>query len=233
MADSMKWSNFSVNLRIKIPKVNYTVNLSTQLDPYMYQLNALGTPVRTNKQYWHNGRFPHWSGTSTSLSYTFNNQTFKKLAERVNKNKPKPQATDSTNIQPHADKHKAFTPTDIQWSLSVSYSLRYGSGSTFDYEKMYYKMEFTHNLSFNASLNFGSGWKASATTSYDFKAKQFTYTNFNVTRDLHCWNMSASFVPFGPYKSYSFHIGVNASMLADLKYDKSSAESTNKKVNWW
>lgn len=231
IADSMRWSNFSVNLRIKIPKVNYTINLSTQLDPYMYELNALGQPVRTNKQYWHHGRFPHWNGTSTSLSYTFSNQTFKKLSERINKNKGTLPA-DSTKIK-SSGKSDGFTATDIQWSLSVSYSLRYGNSSTFDYQKMYYKMELTHNLSFNASLSFGSGWKMSATTSYDFKAKQFTYTNFNVSRDLHCWNMSASFVPFGPYKSYSFHIGVNASMLADLKYDKSSAESTSKKVNWW
>ncbi len=243
IADSMRWSNFSVNLRIKIPKVNYTVNLSTSLDPYMYELNALGTPVRTNKQYWHNGRFPHWSGTSTSLSYTFSNDTFKKLAERVRKKKGSTGSggdvssgspADSTALsKPGSTPNPAFKATDIKWSLSVSYSLRYGNGSTFDYEKMYPKMEFTQNLSFNGSLNFGSGWKVSATTSYDFKAKQFTYTNFNVTRDLHCWSMSASFVPFGPYKSYTFHIGVNASMLADLKYDKSSAESTNKKVSWW
>ena len=243
IADSMRWSNFSVNLRIKIPKVNYTVNLSTSLDPYMYELNALGTPVRTNKQYWHNGRFPHWSGTSTSLSYTFSNDTFKKLAERVRQKKgatgsggegSSGSPADSTAVaKPGSTPNPSFKATDIKWSLSVSYSLRYGNGSTFDYEKMYPKMEFTQNLSFNGSLNFGSGWKVSATTSYDFKAKQFTYTSFNVTRDLHCWSMSASFVPFGPYKSYTFHIGVNASMLADLKYDKSSAESTNKKVSWW
>ena len=241
IADSMNWSNFAINLRIKIPKVNYTVNLSTSLDPYMYELNALGNPVRTNKQYWHNGRFPHWSGTSTSLSYTFSNDTFKKLAERISKNKDGGSAeggggsaADSTAVaKPGSTTNPNFKATDIKWSLSVSYSLRYGNGSTFDYEKMYPKMEITQNLSFNGSISFGSGWKVSATTSYDFKAKQFTYTNFNVTRDLHCWSMSASFVPFGPYKSYTFHIGVNASMLADLKYDKSSAESTNKKVSWW
>ena len=231
IADSMNWSNFNVNLRIKLPKVNYTINLSTTLDPYMYQLNAAGQPVRTNKQYWHNGRFPHWSGTSTARRYTFSNDTFKKLAERFGKKKGG--SSDSTAVEKPKNERPTFKATDIKWSLSVSYSLRYGSGSTFDYDKMYYKMEFTHNLSLNGSLNFGSGWKVSATTSYDFKAKQFTYTNFNVTRDLHCWTMSASFVPFGPYKSYTFHIGVNASMLADLKYDKSSAESTNKKVTWW
>lgn len=242
IADSMNWSNFAINLRIKIPKVNYTINLSTSLDPYMYELNALGTPVRTNKQYWHNKRFPHWSGTSTSLSYTFSNDTFKKLKERFGKDKPasnggtspenggKDQSPPTTEGRTTATD---FNKTDIQWSLSLSYSLRYGAGSTFDYEKMYYKMQFTQNLSINGTLNFGKGWKCSATTSYDFTAKKFTYTNFSVTRDLHCWTMSASFVPFGIYKSYSFHIGVNASMLADLKYDKSSAESTNKKTTWW
>lgn len=232
IADSMNWQNFQIGLRIKLPKINYTINLTTELDPYMFELNALGQPVRTNKQYWHNGRFPHWSGTGTTFSYTFNNQTFKKLAERINKDKPKP-AADSTNIASAKGKQTSFVPTDIQWSLSLSYSIQYRSGSTFDYEKMYYKMELTHNLNISGSINFGNGWKASATTSYDFRAKKFTYTNFNVTRDLHCWNMSASFVPFGPYKSYNFHIGVNASMLADLKYDKSSAESTSKTVNWW
>jgi len=232
IADSMNWQNFQIDLRIKLPKINYTINLTTQLDPYMYELNALGQPVRTNKQYWHNGRFPHWNGTGTTFSYTFNNQTFKKLAERINKDKPKP-AADSTNVASAKGKQTSFVPTDIQWSLSLSYSIQYRSGSTFDYEKMYYKMELTHNLNISGSINFGNGWKASATTSYDFRAKKFTYTNFNVTRDLHCWNMSASFVPFGPYKSYNFHIGVNASMLADLKYDKSSAESTSKTVNWW
>ena len=255
IADSMNWSNFSVNLRIKIPKVNYTINLSGQFDPYMYELNALGQPVRTNKQYWHNGRFPHFLGTSTSLSYTFNNQTFQKWFGKDKKGKKDAPADEETNMenitigedglatngklnkgkgkQKETEVDDGYVKTDFPWSLSVSYTLRYGQGSEFDYEKMYYKMQFTHNLSLSGSLGFGKGWKVSASTSYDFKAKKFASANFNVSRDLHCWNMTASFVPFGPYKSYTFHIGVNASMLADLKYDKSSTQSTNKRVDWW
>ena len=254
IADSMNWSKFTVSLRIKIPKVNYTINLQTQLDPYMYELDAAGRPVHTNKQYWHNGRFPHWNGIGTSINYTFNNQTFKKLAERINKDKEKKSGTpeagsssadgEADHDHDHGDassdrslrtrpKAPTFSPTDIQWSLNVSYTIRYGEVGSFDYEKMYPKMGLIQNLSMSGTLNFGKGWKVSATTSFDFKAKKFSYTNFNVTRDLHCWTMSASFVPFGPYKTYSFHIGVNASMLADLKYDKTSAESMNKKVNWW
>ncbi len=263
LADSMRWSNFQVNLRIKLPKpLNYTINLSGSFDPYMYELNAFGNPVRTNKQYWHHGKFLNFLGTGTSFSYTFNNQTFKRLFEKIEQRRQRKAGKASTtpgetpedgtsadtppgnesNTQSHnnkdrkdeADERDGFQKTDIQWSLSVNYSIRYGENrSSFNYEKMKYDMMFTHNLSFSGSLSLGKGWKVSATTSYDFKAKQFTYTNFNVTRDLHCWSMSASFVPFGPYKSYTFHIGVNASMLKDLKYDKSSAESTNKRTDWW
>ena len=117
--------------------------------------------------------------------------------------------------------------------VSVSYSLRYGAGAEWDEKRNYYKMEFRHNLSFSASIGLGSGWKASTSLSYDVNAKKLAYSSINVSRDLHCWSMSASFVPFGPYKSYTFHIGVNASMLKDLKYDKSSADATGKRVNWW
>jgi len=255
-ADSMNFSNFNVNLRLKIPGVNYTLNLSTQLDPYMYEYDAHGNPRRTNKQYWNNGKFPHWSGTNLSLAYTFSPQTFQKWFKKNDNHNDN--HNDQGNMDPISMNHDGslnnakrgngkkeaeaavqdgYVKTEIPWSLTLSYTIRYAdlahTMDNFIDSKMQYKMGLTQNLSISASLGLGSGWKASMTTSYDITNKAWSYTNFNVSRDLHCWNMSANFVPFGPYKSYNFHIGVNASMLADLKYDKSSTDSTNKKVTWW
>ncbi len=247
VADSMNWSNFNTNLRIKIG--SYSLSLSGSFDPYMYGLNAAGNPVRINKLRWDNGMFPRFLGTSTSYSYTFNNDTFKKW---FGKDKDKDKANSSSDEsddemgdssgEPPAEDEKAdenaevdadgYEKVKIPWSLSVSYSLRYGQGSKFNKEIMEYEREFTHNLNFSGSVGLGKGWKVNATTSFDFKAKQFTYTNFTVNRDLHCWSMSGSFVPFGPYKSYTFRIGVNASMLADLKYEKQS-EYGGETINWW
>lgn len=249
-ADSMRWSLFQLSLRIKIPKLNnYSVTLNTALDPYMYQLNALGQPVRTDKQYWHHGRFPHWSGFSWQFSYTFSNQTFKKWKEKLEGKHPKSEATDEgmeplEHNEDGTDKNAkqkktaeevddGYVKTDIQWSLSFSYSLAYSSGSEFDYDKMYYKMVWRNNLYLSGSLGLGKGWKVSASMTYDFDHMKLTSCNFNVSRDLHCWNMSASINPIGPFKSYSFHIGVNASILQDLKYDKNSSSSTNSNINWW
>lgn len=250
-ADSMNWSLFQVNLRLKFPKLNnYSINLSTALDPYMYELNALGTPVRTNKQYWHHGRFPHWSGFRWDFNYTISDQTIKKWKDRIAGRRAK-QETEGTNMEPiekgedGLDKNAklssskteevddGYVKTEFPWSISISYSLAYASGSVFDYEKMYYRMEFTNNLYLSGSIGLGKGWKVSASMTYDFDHKQLTSCNFNVSRDLHCWNMTASINPIGPFKSYTFHIGVNASILSDLKYDKNSNQSTNARINWW
>ena len=254
--DSMNWSLFQVNLRLKFPKLNnYTLNLSTALDPYMYQLNEAGKPVRTNKQYWHNHRFPHWSGLRWNFSYTFNNQTIKKWKEKINGRKPKNESgTDPQNEEGMSPIEKdgegmdknakqeskkeeveddGYIKTEFPWSISLSYSLAYTSGSEFDYEKMYYKMKFTHSLSLNGNIGLGKGWKVSANMTYNFDYKKVTACTINISRDLHCWNMTASINPIGPFKSYTFHIGVNASILSDLKYDKSSNSSTNSRVTGW
>ena len=248
IADSMNWQNFSVNLRIKIPKVNYTINLSGQFDPYMYTTTASGSHVRCNELYWNHGRFPHFLGTSTSFSYTFNNDVVKGWFNKDKKAKGNESGegenamgqdgnetigNDGKKRGDEKAKDSGYLFADIPWSLSVSYSLRYGAGREWDEKRNYYKMEFRHNLSFSASIGLGSGWKASTSLSYDVNAKKLSYTSINVSRDLHCWSMSASFVPFGPYKSYTFHIGVNASMLKDLKYDTSSADATGRRIEWW
>ena len=251
IADSMNWQNFSVNLRIKIPKVNYTINLSGQFDPYMYTTTASGNHVRCNELYWNHGRFPHFLGTSTSFSYTFNNEVVKRWFNKSDKDNNKKneeqenensttEDNDEIRKRKNEEKKKDEVTNDgylfakIPWSLSVSYNLRYGPNSSkWDEKRNYYKMEFRHNLSFSASIGLGSGWKASTSLSYDVNAKKLSYTSINVSRDLHCWSMSASFVPFGIYKSYTFHIGVNAGMLSDLKFDKSSSAATSKRVEWW
>ena len=261
-ADSMNWSYFTVNLRLKFPKLNnYSLNMSTRLDPYMYELNALGNPVRTNKQYWHNGRMPHWDGFSWNFSYTFNNSTIKKWKEAIAKRRGEKVKSDDSGgetddsggsdlaaiekddegLERHAktgskkesEVDDGYLKTEFPWSLSISYSLAYANSSEFDYDKMQYKMKWRNSLSLNGNIGLGKGWKVSANMTYNFDYMKLTSCTFNISRDLHCWNMTASINPIGPFKSYTFHIGVNASILSDLKYDKTSNQSTNGRVNWW
>jgi len=242
--DTMQWQIFNASLRLKLGK-SYTLSLNGSFDPYMYTFTNTNQFVRVNQLRWEHGQFPRFLGTSTSYSYTFNNDTFKKKKKDktdnagqqppINPNDPKPATGDKKT---GADKDKkdidkdGYQKVTIPWSLSINYSVQYSNTSEIDSVKKEFKMALTHNLSLSGNISLTTNWKISATTSYDFKANQFTYTNVNIIRNLHCWTMTASMVPFGPFKSYTFRLGVNASMLQDLKYDKQSGYPTNNIV-WY
>ena len=245
-ADSLKWSNFSTNLRIKFGK-SYSLSLSGDFDPYMYGLSKSGYPVRINKLRWNNGQFPRFLGTSTSYSYTLSNETFKKKGKTKNTadlskdnqmNDSQLNNNDESNSNKEVPQKKVektddgYAKVTVPWSISASYSVRYGNSSVFNKDKMEFEMDFTHNLSLSGKLDLTANWSFDTSTSYDFKYKQFTYTSLNIRRNLHCWTATASVVPFGPYKTYNIHIGVNASMLSDLKYEKRSGREANN-ITWY
>lgn len=236
-ADSMKWSNLNTSILIKLTK-NFNLQMSATWDTYTYELDRYGNPVRVNKPRWTVGKgIGRLSSTGTSFSYTFNNDTFKKKDKNDDNNKNTPLSNRPNNGLPPDPNEPGDTEDDsssdtetqfgadgyaiweIPWSLSVNYSVNYGYG-TFNKKKMEYNGKFTHNLSFSGNVNLTKNWSFNFSASYDFEAKKIAYMNCNITRDMHCWSMSASFVPVGPYKSYNFHISVKSSLLQDLKYDK-------------
>lgn len=234
-ADSMKWSNLNTSILIKLTK-NFNLQMSAVWDTYTYQLDRYGNPVRVNKPRWTVGKgIGRLSSTGTSFSYTFNNDTFKKKdkdsdSKNTQQQRQQPNAlpTDPNSgdeeEEAPGDSDVQFGPDgysiwEIPWSLSINYSVNYGYG-TFNKKKMEYNGRFTQNLSLSGNINLTKNWSFNFSASYDFNAKKIAYMNCNVTRDMHCWSMSASFVPVGPYKSYNFHISVKSSLLQDLKYDK-------------
>jgi hypothetical protein len=248
-ADSMNWSNFSAALRIKIGK-NKSISLNGVFDPYMYGLNRSGNPVRINELRWNHGKLPKFLGTSQSFNYTLNNDTFKKTGnkkegkgkEKDGANPPDENAEQNEEANSQTQKNNpdtgqgetdndGYEKTSIPWSISLNYSVRYAN-TDFNYKKMDYNMGFTHHFDMSGNISLGKNWSAGSSVSYDFQAKQFSYTSVNVKRNLHCWSMTATFVPFGRYKSYNFHIGVNSSMLADLKYDKQT-RIQQETINWY
>jgi len=247
VADSLKWSKLNSNIRIKFGNA-YTLALGGTFNPYFYGVDKLGNPRMIDKLRWDYGQFPVFEGTSTAFSYTFSNDTFKpkkKKAENPknkdtnntdNSNKipvdPNNQPTNNTTENDSKDKDKdGYTKVKIPWSLSVNYNVRYGM-STFDKIKKEYNMELSHGLSLSGNISLSPNWRFSSSTSYDFKYKQFSYASINITRKLHCWTMTGMAVPFGPYKSYTFKLAVDASMLQDLKYEKKNLPGTNN-TTWY
>ena len=120
--------------------------------------------------------------------------------------------------------------TKIPWSLSFNYSMSLGYGD-FDPNRLEYKYRITHNLSFNGNIQPTKNWSFNFNATYDVENKKISFMTCNVTRNLHCFQMSASFVPVGPYKSYTFSVAVSSSLLKDLKYNQSSGSRSG--MDWY
>lgn len=247
-ADSLNWSNINTSLLLKLTK-NFNLNLSATWDVYTYQLNSAGNPVRVNIPRWKAGKgIGRLSSTGTSFSYTFNNNTFKRKKDKsadTDKNKKDSDtppgddpmangaATNDTHEQHSNDielNSDGYMAWDVPWNFTVNYSVGYAYGA-FNKKKMEYDGKLTQNLSFSGNIRPTKNWNFSFSASYNFDTHKLAYMNCNITRDLHCFSMRASFVPVGPYKSYNFHISVNSSLLSDVKYDKRSSISNG--VTWY
>lgn len=252
-ADSMNWSNLNTSILLRLVK-NFNLNLSATWDPYTYQLSPSGTPVRVNVPRWkaHKG-WVRLASTGTSFSYTFNNDTFKRKKQADgqdgdNNNNGSDNQGDSgeesvDEIQRRREQQRRRAKDDMlaadadgyakwecPWSLTLNYSINYGYGE-FNREKMEYRGKWTQNLSLSGNIRPTKNWSFNMSCSYNFDLHKIAYMNCSITRDLHCFTMTASFVPVGPYKSYNFTIAVKSSLLKDLKYDKRSSNRNG--VDWY
>jgi lipopolysaccharide assembly outer membrane protein LptD (OstA) len=250
MADSLKWSDIAVNARFKFSK-SFVVNIGAAFDPYMYGLDQYGSPTKVDKL-----RISHGKGigrlksTGYSISPSINQDTFKKLfGKDVEKEGGKKEGsqTDTDSPEGEAGEQKkgsllekkkddneydedGYVKNGIKWNLAFNFSMNYNYGD-FDYDKMEYKGRLTKNFGLSGSIQPTKNWNFNFNTSYDFDAKKIAYMSCNLTRNLHCWSITASFNPVGAYKSYFVSLRASSSLLQDLKYEQ-RGRSSGYDPNW-
>ena len=96
---------------------------------------------------------------------------------------------------------------------------------------MRYPYKFTQNLNVSGNIGISDNWRINFTSGYNFEYKQLTTTTMNISRDLHCFEMSCGIV-LAPYTSFNFCFRATSAMLADfLKVEKRSDRSSN--VQWY
>lgn len=258
-AKTRPWSNLSTRLRLKLTK-SYTFSLSATFATYAYKFNENGQVVTSDRTEWSYGRFGRFQGMSQSLSYTFNNQTWKKWMDFLHGKKGKQSNTtnettdeeenmEDANVDPdlkeaqrggkEKKKQKARVDRDgymtfsIPWSLNISYGITMAEDRSrkINVRRMRYPFSFTQTLNANGYIRIADGWNISYSSGYDFKQHEISMTTMSLSRDLHCFEMSCSVV-LKPYSSFNFTFRARASELADaLKWDKRSSYSSN--VEWY
>jgi len=219
IADSLNLAPFSIRARTTVAGVS--INMGTTLDPYVLNDNY----VKINKFAWNErtgiGRLGRITSANLSFGMNFNSKKKNqgKDNEGDNKNPSGPPQEENELLPPIYNDYMDFS---MPWDFGFDYSLNYtGASSSYPNGKV------TQTLGLRGNLTITEKWKLSANTNFDIQAGEFSFTTFNVTRDLHCFGMTFNFVPFGYRKSYSFTISAKSSMLADLKINKQKSHYDN------
>ena len=232
LADSMNLSNLQLSFRTTLTQ-NFGIQLSATLDPY--QVTPEGR--RINKFLIAKGKPGRIVSTGWSFGYTFQSKNKGRSGSKMNDITS--QSIDPAYANPFSDPYGMMDPVlrrmymaqsyydfALPWNLSFNYTISYGI-SLVNNGTTGYKRNINQSIGFNGSVNLTPKWGVTFQGGFDLMTGKLTTSSISISRDLHCWQMGFSWIPFGYHKSWSFHIGVKSSMLQDLKYDKSQSMYDN------
>lgn len=220
MADSLNFSNLSMSAFTTVAK-NITLNYSSTYS--FYERDTLGREIN---QFLIKSReeLLRMEGTNLALGFRFQSKQRSGPARADKELTAEEQAIlDKNNTE--------LIDFSIPWSLNLNYNLRFVKN--FDVASQRDTLSITQALTFTGDVTVFKYWALSFNSGYDmsnaryktieirdFGWRDFTTTNLGLHWDLHCWEMSVSYVPFGQRKSYMAQINIKSSLLQDLKIQK-------------
>jgi hypothetical protein len=215
--DTLRWSDISMNGATRLLNNKISLTFGGSFSPY--SIDSRG--VKYNRFYFNEtGKFFRLTRFNVNIGTSFQSNQGKKSTTTTTTTTTET-ADQTQNRHTDYDDESAvfgeYVDFDIPWSLRINYS--------WSYNKMANTKSVSNTMDLSGDVSLTKKWKIGGRTGYDFINKEVTITNISISRDLHCWTMQISAVPFGPRKSYAFTINANSAMLRDLKWDK--------RKSWW
>ncbi len=143
----------------------------------------------------------------------------------------KSKATNQPNEDDNSGDGKKKIDFRIPWTLNLNYNLR--MTPIWDPVKQRDSLTYKQALTFNGDFTLFKRWSFSFNSGYDmsnprydkievndFGLRDFTTTNLGFRWDLHCWEFSMNYVPFGQRRSYMMQLNIKSALLQDLKIQR-------------
>ena len=205
-ADSFNWAPLSISFATLLFNA-INVNAGANYDLYAFDYTT-GRRLRQTK--WdYNGGIARFQSAAVSISGNINPK----------KNAPTGNPANDYRTLMQYGIYNDYVDFNIPFNCGFTYSFninkQYSSATKSDTVVV-----TQHSIRFNADLNLTPRWKIVVNSGFDIAARQLQATQFEVVRDLHCWEMRISTIPFGTRKNYMFTLQVKASVLQDLKITK-------------
>lgn len=217
-ADSFKLSTIALSANTNVLNDKLNVNVSATLDPYQYWITSRNsetgafTQLRVSRFAWENG-FSLGKITNASIALGTNLSPKGQKADNATRDKVAKSEMAPAEKEYMMKNPDAYVDFSIPWNLRINANVAYSKTG-------YDKAVVTKTLRFNGDVSLSEKWKVGFVSGYDFTAKAFSQSNISLSRELHCWQMSLGWVPFGKFQSYTFSIGIKSSLLQDLKLDR-------------
>ncbi|WGQ11245.1 putative LPS assembly protein LptD [Pedobacter gandavensis] len=221
---SFKLANFNVSGSTPFSD-KFQVNYNAILNPYQVgnvidsvTKQVIGKKV-IDRYTWQKGQLPRVTSFGFSFDYSLNPEALKR--KNANEQGIRDQAIQKAMTPEQAEAlakvsrdPNAFVDFNIPWNFAFRYSFNYLTDETG------LNSRISNSLTFNGDANITPKWKVTFDSGWNFETNSFSITRFGIYRDLHCWDMSFSWIPFGTQQMYSVDIKVKASVLQDLKLSK-------------
>jgi LPS-assembly protein len=227
-AKSFKLSPFQFHLNTNLfEKIN--ISASATMDPYQADKRGNDTDVYT----WKGGKFNLGRITNGSISIS---TSFKSKPKDPKKEEDRKQEVQDRLGDPSlvGDQQRLldymrqnpseFVDFNVPWEVNLSYSLYFSQLPKPDYSG--FTKVINSNVNFNGSFSLTPKWKFSTNGYYDFGTHKLQTFQMSINREMHCWQMSINVTPIGLYRSFSFTINPKASVLQDLKINRSRSFSS-------
>lgn len=224
-ADTLRWSPMRVSGGTQLFKQKMNINFATTLDPYAIDNN--GRRINTFNID-NGGSLFRMTSSNMTINYAVASTDFEKKENKQGaKNGGRTDDLFGSNTDLSDRRESQFTEEDekktvsefykykLPWDLNLAYSVTYSNARR--------ESKITSNsLMVSANTSLTTKWKVGVSTGYDFVQKGVTFTQLRLERDLLSWRMDFNWVPFGDYTYWGFFIGIKASVLSDIKWDKRS-----------
>lgn len=205
-ADSLNLANLNADISSKA----FTgLNLRARAEFSFYQRDETGN--RFNRFLWENGRIAQMERLTISASTNFKGgRNGIEPYTPIYKREYDPFDQGIFNAIDPGFGYKPVAPLDSPWSfgLSFSYSWRY----KFNDKPVRSATINATNISFNLTPK----WKFRTRMGYDLIDKELTPSEFSLSRNLECWDLSFQISPFGDNQYYFFKLSVNSSQIQSL-----------------
>ena len=221
LADSFRLAPVRFSTRTSFFKRLINLSVSGNIDPYTFKLDSISENSSGIKNvyqrrvdelaYKNNQGIGSLAYINMSLGFRFSAKDFRSEDEEE-----KDSSFGTREELDYINSNIAeYIDFNVPWSINASYNL--------NRRKLGFRdPTITQTLTFSGDVSISEKTKISFRSGYDFKFKMLTQTSINATRDLHCWRINFSWVPFGRFQSYNLSINAVSALLQDLKLEKRS-----------